>query len=180
MAKITFEDKVALNINPDIPDTNKCNASDMNEIKSVVNENDDNKFEKSSVKTARTETDTDTYSCNYINNIIEIGTNDNGRYEKYANGMLKCYYTQTISTDIKNSWGSLVISPIIQLQDYPITFKQIISLNMNIVGVTASAWIINAGDFTFNRPCPIHICASNPLNLPNNFRISVCAIGTWK
>lgn len=39
MAKITYEDKVALNINPDIPDTNKCNASDMNEIKKVVNEN---------------------------------------------------------------------------------------------------------------------------------------------
>lgn len=42
MAKITYEDKVALNINPNIPDTNKCNASDMNEIKNVVNENDDN------------------------------------------------------------------------------------------------------------------------------------------
>ena len=39
MAKITYEDKVALNINPDIPDTNKCNASDMNEIKKVVNDN---------------------------------------------------------------------------------------------------------------------------------------------
>lgn len=39
MAKITYEDKAALNINPDIPDTNKCNASDMNEIKQVVNEN---------------------------------------------------------------------------------------------------------------------------------------------
>ena len=117
----------------------------------------------------------------YLNNeIIETGINDNGRYEKYANGMLKCYYTQTISTAIKNSWGSLVISPVIQLQNYPITFKAITSLNMSVVGVFASAWIINGGDYSLYRPCPIQLCAANPINIPNDFRISVCAIGTWK
>lgn len=42
MAKITYEDKVALNVNSDIADVNKCNATDLNEIKNVVNENDDN------------------------------------------------------------------------------------------------------------------------------------------
>lgn len=42
MAKITYENKVALNVNSDIPDVNKCNASDLNEIKDVVNTNDDN------------------------------------------------------------------------------------------------------------------------------------------
>lgn len=41
MAKIQFEDKVALNENSNIPDVNKCKATDMNEIKSVVNGNDD-------------------------------------------------------------------------------------------------------------------------------------------
>ena len=111
---------------------------------------------------------------------VEIGSLENGRYEKYSNGMLKCYYTQTISTAIKNSWGSLFVSPVIQLQDYPITFKAITSLNMSVVGVFASAWIINGGDYSLYRPCPIQLCAANPINLPNDFRISVCAIGTWK
>ena len=41
MSKITYTDKVALNINDNIADVNKCNASDLNEIKEVVNENDD-------------------------------------------------------------------------------------------------------------------------------------------
>lgn len=41
MGKITYEDKVALIENPDIPDINKVKSTDMNEIKSVVNENDD-------------------------------------------------------------------------------------------------------------------------------------------
>jgi hypothetical protein len=39
MAMINYADKVALNTNSTIADINKCNAADMNEIKSVVNEN---------------------------------------------------------------------------------------------------------------------------------------------
>lgn len=42
MAKITYDTKEALNENADILDKYKCNASDLNEIKSVVNTNDDN------------------------------------------------------------------------------------------------------------------------------------------
>lgn len=41
MSKITYDDKVALNVNSNIADINKVNASDMNEIKTVVNNNDD-------------------------------------------------------------------------------------------------------------------------------------------
>ena len=36
---ITYLDKAALNENSDIADINKCNASDLNEIKNVVNNN---------------------------------------------------------------------------------------------------------------------------------------------
>ena len=36
---ITYTDKVTLNQNPDIDAVNKCQASDMNEIKTVVNAN---------------------------------------------------------------------------------------------------------------------------------------------
>lgn len=42
MAKITYEDKVALNENPEIALINKVTDDDLNEIKSVVNTNDDN------------------------------------------------------------------------------------------------------------------------------------------
>lgn len=39
MAQITYADKSAMNENSSIPAINKCQASDMNEIKSVVNSN---------------------------------------------------------------------------------------------------------------------------------------------
>ena len=41
ISKIQYDDKVAINIDSTIPDINKCNASDLNEIKSVVNNNAD-------------------------------------------------------------------------------------------------------------------------------------------
>ena len=37
MPMITFADKVAVNTNAGIPDINKCNATDLNEIKSAMN-----------------------------------------------------------------------------------------------------------------------------------------------
>lgn len=39
MAQITYDDKSAINVNSSVPNVNKVNASDMNEIKSVVNAN---------------------------------------------------------------------------------------------------------------------------------------------
>lgn len=41
MSKITYANKVAINENAEIPDINKVTDSDMNEIKAVVNNNDD-------------------------------------------------------------------------------------------------------------------------------------------
>lgn len=41
MSKITYTNKVALNENADIPNINKVTDNDMNEIKTVVNNNDD-------------------------------------------------------------------------------------------------------------------------------------------
>lgn len=39
--KLTYANKVAINENPEIPDINKVTNNDMNEIKNVVNNNDD-------------------------------------------------------------------------------------------------------------------------------------------
>ena len=41
MSKITYADKEALNVNPSIADKNKVSDTDMNQIKNVVNGNDD-------------------------------------------------------------------------------------------------------------------------------------------
>lgn len=71
MSKITYTDKVALNINQDVADVNKCNATDLNEIKSVVNTNDDNVGDLTQLKT--------TNKSNIVNAINEVNNNIYGK-----------------------------------------------------------------------------------------------------
>lgn len=69
MATIQFENKVALIENADIPDINKVKADDMNEIKSVVNENSINV----GVEEPTDETVWVEYSKNLFNSSIQQG-----------------------------------------------------------------------------------------------------------
>lgn len=67
MAKITYENKVALNVNSDVADINKVTASDLNEIKNVVNTNNDNMGLLSNLNT--------TNKGSIVNSINEVITN---------------------------------------------------------------------------------------------------------
>lgn len=103
MAKITYEDKVALNVNADVADVNKCNASDLNELKNVVNENDDNAGALSDLTTPNKDN-----LVGAINSIIESGSNSNGEYIKYSDGTMIC--TKKVSfanVVIDKTWGSV-------------------------------------------------------------------------
>lgn len=76
MSKITYEDKVALNVNSDIADVNKCNATDLNEIKNVVNENDDNTTNNSNAIGTLSSLNT-TNKSNLVSAINEVNANAN-------------------------------------------------------------------------------------------------------
>ena len=105
MAKITYTDKVALNVNSDIADINKVNASDLNEIKDVVNTNDDNMgllsnlntTNKSSVVNAINEVNN---KFNYSTSEQVIGTDENGKpiYKRSFSGITKDFDFTTITT----------------------------------------------------------------------------------
>ena len=92
MAKITYENKVALNVNSDIADINKVNASDLNEIKEVVNTNDDIVGDLAQLNT--------TNKSNLVNSINEVNNKFNYSTEeqvigKWTNG--KPLYRKTIT-----------------------------------------------------------------------------------
>lgn len=65
ISKIQYDDKVAINIDSTIPDINKCNASDLNEIKSVVNNNADEIPSNDNLVNVGTSVDTD-YRTNIL------------------------------------------------------------------------------------------------------------------
>lgn len=99
MAQITYADKVALNVNPEIAAINKVQDTDMNEIKQVVNDNynntiqitdteptdSDNKIWIDTGEIAQAHTEitneysTSTglgYSANYVNNLHTYSTTE--------------------------------------------------------------------------------------------------------
>ena len=103
MAKITYENKVALNVNSDIADVNKCNATDLNEIKNVVNENDDNTTNNSNAIGNLSSLNT-TNKNNLVGAINEVNDNDvlKGTYStnetRIGTWMGKPLYRKVLST----------------------------------------------------------------------------------
>lgn len=110
MAKITYENKVALNVNSDIADINKVNASDLNEIKEVVNNNDDNIGDLTQLNT--TNKGSVVNAINEVNNKFNYSTEEqvvgkwtNGKpiYRKVVTGTVpKSDFYPTVATGITN------------------------------------------------------------------------------
>ena len=70
-----------------------------------------------------TTSQSETYSCDYINTIVETGSNANGTYVKYANGLLIQYNTiPQNGIAVTTSDGSLYRSGNLQLGSFPTTF----------------------------------------------------------
>ena len=168
MAKITYLDKVALNENTDIPDINKVKANDMNEIKNVVN---------GLVKTEKTISDEDTYSCNYINNLMESGSNGNGNYIKFYDGTMICYGDKYGTTALADYWSQLKRGQI--SVTFPQTFISTPSVNVGLKNaemfaqLSMSADDITTSGFTAKVFKPTN-ASSTGINL------TYTAIGKWK
>ena len=125
------------------------------------------------------ESTTDAYSCNYINKIIESGSNANGSYIKYFDGTMIVRQRKSVSTTIDGSWGSLFNSPNISLDNYPVEFTELPSVSMFAEG-SSSAMIMNAGNGTMIKPPPINLIRGEKITTSTNFTVNVTAIGKWK
>lgn len=78
MQTINYTNKTALNVNSSIADVNKCNAGDLNEIKSVVNANASECGNASSLNT--------TNKTSFVNAINEVNTKVNGKQATILTG----------------------------------------------------------------------------------------------
>lgn len=154
---ITYDNKVALNTNPDIADINKVTDNDMNEIKSVVNNN-----------------------ANELNNIIESGSNANGNYIKYSDGTMICTNRKEITTTKNTSYGGvLYVSPKISAFVYPQSFTTINSIVLNAEAQGNSVWLLTADLGTVTQTPTFYITGVTSTGSAPYY-INYIAIGKWK
>lgn len=138
------------------------------------------------VKNEETTSETDVYSCNYINNnkAFESGSNDLGNYIKYSDGTMIQYQRYATTVDIRGDWGSLFYGTV-SCPDYPQPFVNTEPTVTASIYPTTESWclgnlvyssskqqnLLSAGTAMCIRPQKIN-------SLP--VVIEIIAIGRWK
>ena len=130
-----------------------------------------------------TESATDTYSCNYINGIVESGSNANGSWTKWADGTMIINKTVLGTANITNAWGSLYVSAEINLGNFPVAFIEMPTIVVSPQTQTGTQYMLagqggsgygsetNAGFVSLVRPNSRTGVA---------YRLEVIAKGKWK
>lgn len=156
---ITYTNKVTLNENASIADVNKCKASDMNEIKNVVNANANLVGDLSNLDT--------TDKSSVVNAINEIIDND-------------AYSTNEIKTNKVWTDGKPVYRKVIDLSNFAVASGTSYTHNIANIDkiVNISAYMQEANGATMPYPLIAHSGA--PLNVyisPTN--ISWAGTDSW-
>lgn len=78
-----------------------------------------------SVVNTQTESNTDVYSCNYVNGIIKSGNNSNGNWIKYEDGTMITYQEIEVEMACNTAWGNLFVGNYATAINFPQTFKEL-------------------------------------------------------
>lgn len=124
---------------------------------------------------------TDTYSCNYINGIIESGSNENGNWIKYADGTMICTKTISIITPITSQWGALYESGDVILGQFPQAFISNPRVSVTNNSSSGSGALIEAVfSVTTTSAGKCWLCRGTSRDSPVPYVLDIIAIGRWK
>ena len=129
----------------------------------------------------QTESDTNTYSCNYINGIIKSGNNDNGNWIKYNDGTMITYQNVDITLSANEAWGGIFVGNYPTPINFPQTFKEppkvLIDLKLKVGACFKVEWEVPIITTSSYKNIGIgRGTSSNAVDLT----ITLYAIGKWK
>lgn len=164
--------------NEDVVDNDKLVAitSDVSLVAEKITNN---------ISNSKTTGTTNTYSCDYINRIVESGSNANGNWIKYNDGTMICtnrYFIQELGNTTTQS-GALYVSNEIEGKTFPATFTSSPEIFFNFENATwGDKNIISIKTIgyptTSVSPSIQLVSATNSTNTAINFEY--LAIGKWK
>ena len=126
---------------------------------------------------------TDTYSCNYINGIVESGSNANGSWTKWADGTMIINKIILGTANITNAWGSLYISADINLGDFPVAFIERPTIIVSPQTQTGTQYMLagHGGKGNGTETNAGHVALVRPNSRTGlAYQLEVIAKGKWK
>lgn len=131
------------------------------------------------VKNEKTTSETDVYSCNYINNMqVSTITNKNGTAIKYADGTMVCYGAITVTATSGSDYYQLCNRTSAITVTFPASFSSTNDLTITVTPQLFQVFSVSISDktissFNFNAFYPSTVSFST---LPINY----VAFGKWK
>ena len=135
-------------------------------------------------KTTKTTSDTETYSCNYVNGIVESGSNSKGSWIKYNDGtMIVTRETYEITVNIDVSWGNIFVGGDYTEWEFPVPFINVPDLVLFDVNPTTTNGCFKTSyeptNITKNSIQNVYVGRGTSAS-DVTFKIHILAIGKWK
>lgn len=140
-------------------------------------------YPSNSIHDAYSISTTDTYSCNYINGIIESGSNANGSWIKFADGtmIITQNFTKNIAATTKDTGTYIYYGGVNEgdIPSYPQTFTSILSANINIFDNYCMCGAGTQGGAGLSK-ISTKLYVYSPVSVTRNVQFYVSVIGKWK
>lgn len=104
-----------------VPKTEKTTSDTETYSCNYVN----NEVDKLLPENSKTTGTTNTYSCDYINGIVESGSNETGNWTKFVDGTMKTYQEIEVEMACNTAWGNLFVGNYATAINFPQTFKEL-------------------------------------------------------
>ena len=98
------------------------------------------KVPENKILSTYSDSQTDVYSCDYVNHIVESGSNENGSWTKWSDGTMICDIIREYSFTATAAWGAVYESGYINLGALPQKFIEPPIAVASCVGGT-SVWL---------------------------------------
>lgn len=120
-----------------------------------------------------------TNTKDYIDSVVESGSNANGYYIKYADGTMIC--TKQITVGVRgsefNAWGSCYEGPFCALGSWAETF--IATPVCNVSGGGGGVWLCNYRDYSATSCGQVRVIRPTTAS-DMSIEFNVIGIGRWK
>ena len=141
-------------------------------------------YPSNSISNVKTTGTTNTYSCDYINGIVESGSNSKGSWIKYNDGtMIVTRETYEITVNINVSWGNIFVGGDYTEWEFPVPFINVPDLVLFDVNPTTTNGCFKTSyeptNITKNSIQNVYVGRGTSAS-DVTFKIHILAIGKWK